>query len=47
MNTNDIPDQLAALHSALDELHFQSRAITTEMAVDLATYCERLEGTKT
>ena len=36
----------SAADTALDELHFQSRAITTEMAGDLATYCERLEGTK-
>ena len=36
----------SAVDTALDELHFQSRAITTEMAGDLATYCERLEGTK-
>ena len=36
----------SAADTALDELHFQSRAITTEMAGDLAAYCERLEGTK-
>ena len=36
-----------AADTALDELHFQSRAITTEMAGDLATCCERLEGSKT